>query len=42
VTAPSGESHNQFWHYPKLTAADWSHNEAFVMGLCEYANERLN
>jgi hypothetical protein len=33
---------NVFWHNPKLTAADWSHNEAFVTGLCEYANERLN
>ena len=33
---------NVFWHNPKLTAADWAHNEAFVTGLCEYANERLN
>lgn len=31
-----------FWHNPKQTAADWSHNETFVTGLCEYANERLN
>ena len=30
------------WHNPKQTAADWSHNEAFVTGLVEYAGTRLN
>lgn len=33
---------NCFWHNPKQTAADWAHNDAFVTGLVEYANERLN
>jgi len=31
-----------FWHNPKQTAADWSHNDAFVTELVKYANERLN
>lgn len=30
------------WHDPKQTASSWSHNDAFVTGLVEYANERLN
>lgn len=33
---------NVFWHNPKQTTADWAHNEAFVTGLCAYADERLN
>ena len=33
---------NVTWHNPKQTAADWAHNDAFVTGLVEYANERLN
>ena len=33
---------NVLWHNPKQTAADWAHNDAFVTGLVEYANTRLN
>ena len=30
------------WHDPKQTASSWSHNDAFVTGLVEYANKHLN
>lgn len=33
---------NVLWHDPKQTAASWSHNDALVTGLVEYAGARLN
>lgn len=33
---------NALWHDPKQTAASWSHNDALVTSLVEYANARLN
>ena len=33
---------NVLWHDPKQTAASWSHNDALVTGLVEYANANLN
>ena len=33
---------NVFWHNPRMTAADWQHNDAFVTRLVQYANDRLN
>ena len=33
---------NVFWHREKMTAADFTNNEAFTTGLLSYAFERLN